>query len=125
MSRKLSLWLVAVAAVGVVVVGLGRRERPKEVAPRSSAALAVPASSVAATVARREAAPLDAQEDRGLAVLPPEDVEWVLDAVARTESVRELSEGDREALIAQLASVRRFAVLERTEPMAVEPEVGP
>lgn len=146
MSRKLSLWLLAVAAAGVVVLG-ARREEPRgerRDEPHAPYAPHAPQEKVGAATARgpgaappvgapgtalavpegaREAAPSAAEA--GLAALPPEDVEWVLDAVARTESARELSEQDREALIAQLSSVRMHAVLERTEPMAVAPEVLP
>jgi hypothetical protein len=53
--------------------------------------------------------------------LLPEDAEWVLDAIARTESVRALSNEERRALTAQLVSVRMHAVLERTEPLATDP----
>lgn len=140
MSRKLSLWLLAIAAVGVVVLG-ARREQPSEArreqpsapedkagaatarGPGGAPAVGAPGSALAvAEGARGAAAP---GEEAGLAALPPEDVEWVLEAVARTESVRQLSEPERAALIAQLSSVRMHAVLERTEPMAVAPEVQP
>lgn len=140
MSRKLSLWLLAVAAVGGVVLG-ARRVQPREEAsdaptppeenvgvataggPGAAPAVGAPGSALAVPEAARGAAAPG--EEGGLAALPPEDVEWVLDAVARTESVRQLSAPEREALIAQLSSVRMHAVLERTEPMAVEPEVVP
>lgn len=143
MSRNLSLWLLAVAAAGVVVLG-ARREEPRGErrdepngphAPEEKGAAATargpgaappvgaPGRALAAPEGAREAAA--AAAEAGLAALPPEDVEWVLDAVARTESVRQLSEPEREALIAQLSSVRMHAVLERTEPMAVAPEVQP
>lgn len=140
MSRKLSLWLLAVAAVGGVVLG-ARREQPREqasdapsppeekagalTARGSGAAPAVGAPGSAPSVPEAARGAAASGEESGLAALPPEDVEWVLDAVARTESVRQLSAPEREALIAQLSSVRMHAVLERTEPMAVEPEVVP
>jgi hypothetical protein len=57
--------------------------------------------------------------------LPPEDAEWVLDAVARTGQARELSAEQRRELTAQLVSVRTHAVLERTEPLAVAPQESP
>jgi hypothetical protein len=129
MSRKLSLWLLAVSAV-VIAFFWVQRERPSEVPEAEVAAAAASVVPVAAASGRGTAtteARMVARsgEEAGLAGLPPEDAEWVLDAVARTESARALSERDREALIAQLSLVRRHAVLERTEPMAVEPEVLP
>lgn len=57
-----------------------------------------------------------------LTTLPPEDIEWVLDHVERTESVRELDEAQRARLIAQLVSVRMHDVIERTEPYVAEVE---
>lgn len=130
MSRKLSLWLLAVSAV-VIAVFWVQRERPSEVPEAEVGAAAASVVPVAPAASGRGTATTEARmvarsgEEAGLAGLPPEDAEWVLDAVARTESARALSEQDREALIAQLSLVRRHAVLERTEPMAVEPEVLP
>ena len=52
-----------------------------------------------------------------LSSLPPEDVEWVLDEVARHQQVRAVDDQALVQLVSQLASVRQHAVLERTEPM--------
>ena len=60
-----------------------------------------------------------------LAVLPPEDADWVLGEVARTQQVRALGETERSELIAQLASIRMFTVLEREEPLALPEERAP
>jgi hypothetical protein len=61
--------------------------------------------------------PLD-PEAAALATLPPEDVQWVLDEVARTEAVRAMTEPERLQLLTQLASIRMFTVLERQDPMS-------
>lgn len=60
-----------------------------------------------------------------LAPLPIEDAEWVLDEAARYQAAREMKEGEVEALIAQLASVRMHDVIERTEPMMPRDQGAP
>lgn len=93
----------ALARNAPLPAGVIRRARPVVVAP-------VIPPSVAAVP---DAAPSDPLE-----ALLPEDAEWVLDAVARAESVRTLSHEERRELVAQLASIRMHDVLERTEPLA-------
>ncbi len=85
----------------------------------SAPSAAAAESSTPGAAAAAAAAPADADP---LTALPPEDAEWVLEEVARTEQARALSAQEQRELTAQLASVRMHAVLERTEPMAVEPE---
>jgi hypothetical protein len=126
-SKLLILTTAAAAAVAIVVATRGAPPAP--VPPVSSSAPARPApAALSVPVPVPAAAPVPAPAPSvpdALTTLPPEDAEWVLDAVARAEQARELSVEERRELTAQLVSVRMHAVLERTEPLAVAPEESP
>lgn len=123
-SKLLILTTAAAAAVAIVVASRGAPPAPvssSALARSVPSALSVPS---AAPVPVPSATPVPSVPD-ALTTLPPEDAEWVLDAVARAEQARELSVEERRELTAQLVSVRMHAVLERTEPLAVAPEESP
>ena len=128
-------WLgAALPAAGVLAAWRhddgDRGERGDQAARRDRASDRPSAARLAAATPAIEAAPAEAAEAEdpeldALAGLPPEDVEWVLDRVERTQSVRALSAAERLQLMSELASIRMFAVLERTEAMTPPVEVMP
>lgn len=92
---------------------------PRVTASRAQPALAQPAAVGPDTQLR------GATDVAAVAGLPPEDIDWVLAEVTRTETVRQLSDAERSQLIAELASTRMFTVLEREAPMEWQPEDMP
>ena len=124
--RTASILTVAIALIAVLVhLSMEMRRTAPSVRDSDSRAAQLPhsvARSDEGPEAHSATEPMD-PEISALAGLQPEDVEWVLDRLERAQSVRVLTEQERMQLMSELASIRMFAVLERTEDMTPREEM--
>ena len=124
--RTASTLAVAIALIAVLVhLSTEMRRTAPSVRDSDSRAAQLPhsvARSDEGPEAHSATEPMD-PEIIALAGLQPEDVEWVLDRVERTQSVRTLTDAERLQLMSELASIRMFTVLERTEEMSPREEM--
>lgn len=116
------------AAATLVAVGLATRapeHRLPAAAPNPAAQWVTTSRTQPALVQPRAVSLAGAADVAAVAGLPPEDIDWVLAEVTRTQTVRELGAAERSQLIAELASIRMFTVLEREAPLEQQPEDMP